>query len=67
VLAGRIEHPDVRAVGGLDHAAMDLLSLLQPGDVLLTMGAGDGYKVGEMILEKFKAQSEAYKLGSNNS
>ncbi|HEX9442371.1 MAG TPA: UDP-N-acetylmuramate--L-alanine ligase [Roseiflexaceae bacterium] len=49
-LAGRIEHPDARAVGDLDHAAAALLNLLRRGDVLLTLGAGDGHKVGEMIL-----------------
>jgi UDP-N-acetylmuramate--alanine ligase len=66
-LARKIHHPDSREVGGMAHAVEQLSSLLQPGDVLLTMGAGDGYKVGEMILEKFKAQNEVYKLGSNNS
>jgi UDP-N-acetylmuramate--alanine ligase len=49
-LAGRVEHPDVRAVGDLDQAAQALLDLLQPGDVLLTLGAGDGHIVGERVL-----------------
>jgi UDP-N-acetylmuramate--alanine ligase len=53
LLAGRIEHPNVRAVGSIDQAAVELGKLLEPGDVLLTLGAGDGYKVGEAILEKF--------------
>jgi UDP-N-acetylmuramate--alanine ligase len=49
-LAERVEHPDVRAVGDLDQAAQALLDLLQPGDVLLTLGAGDGHTVGERVL-----------------
>jgi UDP-N-acetylmuramate--alanine ligase len=50
-LARRIDHPDCRAVGGMTHAIEALHVLLKPGDVLLTLGAGDGYKVGEVILE----------------
>jgi UDP-N-acetylmuramate--alanine ligase len=50
IMAGRIEHPDTRAVGDLAHAAAELLGLLRPGDVLLTLGAGDGQLVGEMVL-----------------
>jgi UDP-N-acetylmuramate--alanine ligase len=56
-LARRIDHPDSRAVGGMAHAVEALGGLLKPGDVLLTLGAGDGYRVGEMILEKLRAQS----------
>ena len=40
------------------HAVEQLSSLLQPGDLLLTLGAGDGYKVGEMILEKLQLRSQ---------
>jgi UDP-N-acetylmuramate--alanine ligase len=56
-LARRIDHPDSQAVGGMAHAVEQLSSLLQPGDLLLTLGAGDGNRVGEIILEKFKVQS----------
>jgi UDP-N-acetylmuramate--alanine ligase len=54
VLAGRIRHPDVCAIGDLEHAAAGLADLLRPGDVLLTLGAGDGHRVGEMILETLR-------------
>jgi UDP-N-acetylmuramate--alanine ligase len=50
IVAGRLAHPDARAIGGLDHAVEALLDVLRPGDLLLTLGAGDGYKVGEMVL-----------------
>lgn len=47
---GRVRN-QVQAVGDLDGAVSVLRALLQPGDVLLTMGAGDGYLVGERILQ----------------
>ncbi|HEU5101916.1 MAG TPA: UDP-N-acetylmuramate--L-alanine ligase [Roseiflexaceae bacterium] len=56
-LAQRIDHPDSRAIGGMAHAVEALQDLLKPGDVLLTLGAGDGYRVGEMILEELRVQS----------
>jgi UDP-N-acetylmuramate--alanine ligase len=55
-LARRINHPDSQAVGGMAHAVEQLAKLLQPDDLLLTLGAGDGNKVGEMILEAFRIQ-----------
>jgi UDP-N-acetylmuramate--alanine ligase len=41
----------------LDQAVEALLDLLRPGDVLLTLGAGDGYKVGEMVLFELGRQA----------
>jgi len=57
MLARRIEHPDAQAVGGLEQAVSALIELLQPGDVLLTLGAGDSHKVGERILEMLRVKS----------
>lgn len=37
--------------GTIEEAIATLLSLLSPGDVLLTMGAGDGFRVGEGVLQ----------------
>ena len=50
----RMHHPDARFIGPLEQAADCLAAHLQPGDVLLTLGAGDGYRVGEWVLEKLK-------------
>jgi UDP-N-acetylmuramate--alanine ligase len=50
MLARRLAHPQARAVGGMEHAVAELQNLLEPGDVLLTLGAGDGHKVGETAL-----------------
>lgn len=37
--------------GTIEEAIATLLSLLSPGDVLITMGAGDGFRVGEGVLQ----------------
>lgn len=50
MLARRLAHPQARAVGGMEHAVAELQNLIEPGDVLLTLGAGDGHKVGEAAL-----------------
>ncbi len=51
-IMARMRHPDARYIPGLDEAAGHLLDHLKPGDVLLTLGAGDGYKVGEEVLAR---------------
>lgn len=45
-----MSHRDVSYVGHLDDAAAHLLPHLRSGDVLITLGAGDGYRVGELVL-----------------
>jgi UDP-N-acetylmuramate--alanine ligase len=48
-------HKDVRFVEDMN-AAVDLLAAeLQPDDVLLTLGAGNVYQVGEQYLERYDA------------
>lgn len=48
-LVSLIERPPVTLVATLDDAADYLMRLLQPGDALITMGAGDVFRVGEMV------------------
>jgi UDP-N-acetylmuramate--alanine ligase len=50
-----IRHSGVRYVGAIEPAADLLLQLLQPGDVLLTLGAGDSYRVGEIVLQQLQS------------
>lgn len=50
-LAAGVAHRDVRALGGVAEAAAALAAELRPGDVLLTLGAGDSPRVGELVLE----------------
>lgn len=49
-VAATIVHSDVLAVGSLAEATQALLDIVRAGDVVLTFGAGDGYKVGEQLL-----------------
>jgi UDP-N-acetylmuramate--alanine ligase len=46
-----MQHPEARCAESLDEAVVWLGTEVQPGDVVLTLGAGDGYKVGEWLLE----------------
>jgi UDP-N-acetylmuramate--alanine ligase len=53
-MRSQFDHPDARYVPALDGAVETLLAELQPGDVLMTLGAGDGNLVGEKVLEALK-------------
>ncbi|MBL8094002.1 MAG: UDP-N-acetylmuramate--L-alanine ligase [Anaerolineales bacterium] len=55
-LVRRMQHPDVRFVADLDEATDVLSTSLEPGDVLLTLGAGDGNRVGEEVLRRLAAE-----------
>lgn len=57
-LADRVQARDVRTAGDLDGAAALLQSLVAPGDLLLTMGAGDGYRVGEGVLRELRSAEQ---------
>jgi UDP-N-acetylmuramate--alanine ligase len=49
-IVARMTHLDTRHIATLDDAADYLLRHLTVGDVLITLGAGDGYLVGERVL-----------------
>jgi UDP-N-acetylmuramate--alanine ligase len=46
-----MRHPDVRCADSMDEALVWLGTEVESGDVVLTLGAGDGHKVGEWLLE----------------
>ncbi len=48
-LVERMSHSKVEYISHLEEIANYLQSVLQPGDVLITLGAGDIYKVGELV------------------
>lgn len=54
-LVERMAHPDVRYIGSLTEAAAYLASHLTPPAVLLTLGAGDGYQIGEWVLDQMRS------------
>ena len=49
-LVRAMRHPHAEHVGDLDAALARLRALAQPGDLVITMGAGDVYRVGEALL-----------------
>jgi UDP-N-acetylmuramate--alanine ligase len=55
----RFGHKDVRYIGKLDDAAAALHEHVQPGDLVLTMGAGTVNRVSEQLVDLLKGQSEA--------
>jgi UDP-N-acetylmuramate--alanine ligase len=55
-MAAQIAHRDVASLGDVADAATALGALVRAGDVLLTLGAGDGNRVGEMVLDRLKVE-----------
>jgi UDP-N-acetylmuramate--alanine ligase len=61
-VSGMLIHQGVQALGHREvvfnphkeELASQLLRLLQPGDVLLTLGAGDVWKIGEHVIRALK-------------
>ncbi len=51
-------HREVILCQSHDEILKVLLSLIRPGDLVMTLGAGDIYKVGEQLLDKLRAGSK---------
>jgi UDP-N-acetylmuramate--alanine ligase len=51
----RYGHKNVRYVGALDEAVHALLDEARPGDMVITLGAGNVYRASEQLVEKLKA------------
>jgi len=47
-------HRAVRYVGNLEAAAVELLAAVRPGDIAITLGAGNVWQAGESLLERLK-------------
>ncbi|HWS53257.1 MAG TPA: UDP-N-acetylmuramate--L-alanine ligase [Pyrinomonadaceae bacterium] len=50
----RFGHKDARAVGSVEEATRALLEEARPGDMVITLGAGNVYRVGEKLVELLK-------------
>ena len=50
-------HPGIRHIGGLEAVAAYLAENVAPGDVVITLGAGTSYRVGEMVLALLAEES----------
>jgi UDP-N-acetylmuramate--alanine ligase len=53
-IVSRMSHPDAYYIGSLNEAADYVATHLTAPAVLFTMGAGDGYLVGEWVLDKIQ-------------
>jgi len=45
-------HKDVHFLPGPDAIVEHLLSVVRSGDIILTLGAGDVWKIGKAVLER---------------
>jgi UDP-N-acetylmuramate--alanine ligase len=50
-LLARMSHPGAQYAGGIEDAADYLLTHVEPDDVVITLSAGDGNRVGRLLLE----------------
>jgi UDP-N-acetylmuramate--alanine ligase len=53
-VVARMVHADARVVADLEEAVQILQTEVQTDDVVLTLGAGDGYLIGERLLERLR-------------
>lgn len=54
----RMIHPDARYLPDFDAVVAYLQEHVRSGDVVLTLGAGDGYRIGERLLELLNLPEE---------
>ncbi|MBI3957303.1 MAG: UDP-N-acetylmuramate--L-alanine ligase, partial [Chloroflexi bacterium] len=50
-LVAASNHPAIQHISGLEAIASHLAENVAPGDVVITLGAGTSYRIGEMLLE----------------
>ena len=55
----RFGHKDVQYIGSLDNAATTIRDMVQPGDLVLTLGAGTVSRVSDQLLSLLRERSEA--------
>jgi UDP-N-acetylmuramate--alanine ligase len=55
-LVERMTHPDARHIAELDEVATYLAFRTRPGDVVITLGAGDVWKAGERLLKLLSSE-----------
>jgi UDP-N-acetylmuramate--alanine ligase len=66
-IVAQMQHADARYVPTLTEAAKIVLAELKSGDVLITLGAGDGNTVGEKVLSSYDEQNSISIHDSRNA
>jgi UDP-N-acetylmuramate--alanine ligase len=54
----RFGHKDARYIGSIDEATQALLDEVRPNDMVITLGAGNVYRVGERLPELLKEREQ---------
>ncbi|MFC2046462.1 UDP-N-acetylmuramate--L-alanine ligase [Chloroflexota bacterium] len=68
VLGGEVERrPDAQYVHSFDAAVAVLLERVGPGDVIMTLGAGDGNQIGERVLDSLRDRESGESPGNGTS
>src|SRR5690606_32658393 len=65
-IVDEMQHPYARHIGRREEAAAFILDRIRPGDVVLTLGAGDGDAVGSWVLQGLKRRIEPDLLEGND-
>jgi UDP-N-acetylmuramate--alanine ligase len=58
-LVAASSHPAILHVGGLVESAEYLAEMVRPNDVVIVLGAGDSYRIGELLLAQLRDQKPA--------
>jgi len=66
-IVAQMKHADARYAPTLSEAAAVLLAELKSGDVLITLGAGDGNTVGEKVLSSYDEQNSISIYNTRNA
>lgn len=56
----RYGHKDAHYIGGLENAAQLIRERVQPGDMVITLGAGTVNRVGDQIVDLLRGKGEAH-------
>ncbi len=64
-LAQQLNHPDVRFAAGIEQAAQLLVDHVGPDEVVVTLSAGDGNRIGWELLERLKVRERGHGNGKD--
>jgi UDP-N-acetylmuramate--alanine ligase len=65
-VVARMKHPHAYHIGKMPEAAGYIVDRVQPGDVIVTLGAGDGHLVGTWVLEGLQERLPSGRNGTGS-